>query len=345
MIRSKIAGTGSFLPEKILSNFDLEKMVDTTHQWIVERSGIKERRIAGPGTAASDLAAPAAMRAVEAAGMKPEDVELIIVGTSTPDMLFPSTACFVQSKIGAKKAAAFDLLAACSSFVFGLSTADAFITSGRFKNALVIGAEVYSSIVNWEDRSTCVLFGDGAGAVMLTASESGTPTPASEAPRPGIRPPAANRGIISTSMFSDGTHWSYLNAPGGGSANRFTPDLISEKKYSLTMKGSHTFKVAVKAMAEAAVAALEKGGVSAGDLKMVVPHQANLRIISAVAKQLGLDEKLFYVNLDKYGNTASASIPIALDEAVRNGKLAKGDLVLLVTFGGGYTWGSVLMEL
>jgi 3-oxoacyl-[acyl-carrier-protein] synthase-3 len=218
MIRSKIAGTGSFLPEKILSNFDLEKMVETTHQWIVERSGIKERRIAGPGTAASDLAAPAAMRAVEAAGMKPEDVELIIVGTSTPDMLFPSTACFVQAKIGAKKAAAFDLLAACSSFVFGLSTADAFITSGRYKNALVIGAEVYSSIVNWEDRATCVLFGDGAGAVMLAGSDFVSTAPAS-----------AGRGIISTAMFSDGTHWSYLNAPGGGSANRFTPDLISEK--------------------------------------------------------------------------------------------------------------------
>ncbi|MBI3580913.1 MAG: ketoacyl-ACP synthase III [Nitrospinae bacterium] len=329
MIRSKIVGTGSFLPEKILTNFDLEKMVETTHQWIVERSGIIERRIAEPGTAASDLAAPAALKAVEAAGMRPEDVELIIVGTSTPDMLFPSTACFVQSKIGAKKAAAFDLLAACSSFVFGLSTADALISSGRYKNALVIGAEVYSSIVNWADRTTCVLFGDGAGAVMLAAADG----------------PRANRGIISTAMFSDGTHWSYLNAPGGGSANRFTPDLISEKKYALTMKGSHTFKVAVKAMAEAALAALEKGGVSAKDLKMVVPHQANLRIISAVAKQLGLDEKLFYVNLDKYGNTASASIPIALDEAVRNGTLAKGDLVLLVTFGGGYTWGSALIEL
>jgi 3-oxoacyl-[acyl-carrier-protein] synthase-3 len=327
MNKSFIAGTGSNLPEKILTNFDLEKMVSTTNQWIIERSGIKERRIADAGTSASDLASPAALRAIASAGLKPEDVELIIVGTSTPDMLFPSTACFVQSKIGATKAACFDLLAACSGFIFGLATADSFIKSGQFKNALVIGAEVYSSIVNWEDRSTCVLFGDGAGAVMLTGGQSG------------------KGGIISTTMFSDGTHHSYLYTPGAGSANRFTTDLITEKKYCLTMKGSHTFKVAVKSMAEAAMVALEKGGVSTKDLKMVIPHQANLRIISAVAKQVGMNESLFYVNLDRFGNTAAASIPIALDEAVRNGKLAKGDLVLMVTFGGGYTWGSALVEL
>lgn len=327
MNRSFIAGTGSNLPDKILTNFDLEKMVNTTNQWIIERSGIKERRIADAGTSASDLAAPAALNAVAAAGLKPEDVELIIVGTSTPDMLFPSTACFVQSKIGATKAACYDLLAACSGFIFGLATADSFIKSGMFNNALVIGAEVYSSILNWEDRSTCVLFGDGAGAVMLTSGEAG------------------KGGVISATMYSDGTHSSYLYTPGAGSSHRFTPDLISEKKYCLTMKGSHTFKVAVKSMAEAAMAALEKGNVSPKDLKMVIPHQANLRIISAVAKQVGMDENLFYVNLDKFGNTAAASIPIALDEAVRAGKLKKGDLVLLVTFGGGYTWGSALVEL
>jgi 3-oxoacyl-[acyl-carrier-protein] synthase-3 len=327
MIKSAIAGTGSFLPEKVLTNFDLEKMVETSNQWIVERSGIKERRIAEPGVAASDLGAPAALKAIEAAGLKPQDVELIIVGTSTPDMLFPSTACFIQSKIGNTKAAAYDLLAACSGFIFGLATADSFIKSGMFKNALVLGAEVYSSIVNWEDRSTCVLFGDGAGAVLLTADSTG------------------KGGLLSTTMFSDGSHHSYLFTPGGGSANRFTPDLISEKKYCLTMKGSHTFKVAVKSMAEAATVALEKAGVSAKELKMVIPHQANLRIISAVAKQLGLDESLFYVNLDRFGNTAAASIPIALDEVVRNGKVAKGDKVLFVTFGGGYTWGSALVEL
>ncbi|MBI3794844.1 MAG: ketoacyl-ACP synthase III [Nitrospinae bacterium] len=328
MNRVVIAGTGRFLPEKVLTNFDLEKMVHTSNQWIVERSGIHERRIAEPNVCASDLAAPAAMLAVQSAGLKPEDVELIIVGTSTPDMHFPSTACFVQAKIGATKAAAFDLLAACSGFVYGLSLAENFIKSGQFNNALVIGAEIYSSIINWEDRSTCVLFGDGAGAVVLTKGTEGR-----------------GRGVIATHMGADGTHSSYLNAPGGGSAHRFTPDLISEKKYCLTMKGSHTFKVAVKSMVEASETILAKGGVTAKDLKLVIPHQANLRIISAVAKQLGMDESLFYVNLDKCGNTASASIPIALDEAFRAGRVAKGDLVLLVAFGGGYTWGSALVEL
>jgi 3-oxoacyl-[acyl-carrier-protein] synthase-3 len=327
-MRTIIAGTGRFLPEKVLTNYDLEKMVNTTHQWIIERSGISERRIAENGVAASDLAVPAAIQAIKAAGMKPEDIELILVGTSTPDMLFPSTACFVQSKIGASKAAGFDLLAACSGFIFALATADSFIRSGQYKNALVIGAEVYSSIVNWEDRTTCVLFGDGAGAVVLKGEEGET-----------------DRGIISTFMAADGTHSSYLYTPGGGSANRFTPDLISEKKYCLTMKGSHTFKVAVKSMAEAANAVIKKGGVTKEDIKLVIPHQANLRIISAVAKMLDMDESKFFVNLDKCGNTAAASIPIALDEAFQNGKVSKGDLVLLVTFGGGYTWGAALVRL
>ncbi|MBI5178333.1 MAG: ketoacyl-ACP synthase III [Nitrospinae bacterium] len=322
----QIAGTGRHLPEDVLTNADLEKMVATSNQWIVERTGIHERRIAGKGVCASDLAAPAAQQALAAAGIKPEEVDLIIVGTSTPDMYFPSTACFVQAKIGAVNAVAFDVLAACSGFIYGLSMAENFLKGGKFKTALVIGAEVYSSIINWEDRTTCVLFGDGAGAVVLRAGE-GTP------------------GILSTHIFSDGTKAGDLYTPGGGSVNRFTPELVTMKKYALTMKGNSTFKVAVKSMADAARIALEKNGVSASDLKMVVPHQANQRIISAVAKQLGLDESLFYSNLERYGNTAAASIPIALDEVVREGKAVKGDLILMVTFGGGFTWGSALIRL
>lgn len=325
-MKVQIAGTGRFLPEKILTNADLEKLVNTSHQWIIERTGIHERRIASDDTCASDLATPAARQALESAGMKPEEVELIIVGTSTPDMFFPSTACFVQSKLGAGKAAAFDVLAACSGFIYGMTIANNFIKSGQYKNALVIGAEVYSSIINWEDRTTCVLFGDGAGAVVLKAG-------------------TGESGILSTHIFSDGSKWSDLYTPGGGSANRFTPDLISEKKYALCMKGNSTFKVAVKSMADAARVALEQNGLSEKDIKVVIPHQANLRIISAVAKQLGMDERLFYVNLDKYGNTAAASIPIALDEVVRNGVAGAGDLALMVTFGGGFTWGSALVRL
>jgi len=321
----QVAGTGRYLPEEVLTNYDLEKMVNTTNQWIVERTGIQARRIAGKGVCASDLAAPAVRQALDAAGMKPEEVELVIVGTSTPDMHFPSTACFVQAKVGAENAAAFDVLAACSGFVYGLSMAESFIKSGKYKNAVVVGAEVYSSIINWEDRATCVLFGDGAGAVVLMAADA--------------------PGVISTHIFSDGTKAGDLYTPGGGSVNRFTPDLVTMKKYALTMKGNATFKVAVKSMAEAARMALEKSGMAASDLKMVIPHQANQRIISAVAKQLGLDESLFYSNLDRYGNTAAASIPIALDEVVREGKAGKGDLILMVTFGGGFTWGSALIRL
>lgn len=326
-MRSVIAGVGSFLPEKILYNRDLEKMVDTSDEWIVERTGMRQRRIAGETISASDLAVPAGKKALDSAGISPEDVELIIVGTSTPDMLFPSTACFVQAGLGARRAVAFDLLAACSGFTFALATADNFLKSGGYKNALVIGAEVYSSIVNWEDRATCVLFGDGAGAVVLKAEEE------------------SESGILSTHIFSDGSKADYLYAPGGGSSQRFTPEMVSEKKYSLVMDGRRTFTVAVKSMAQAVRAALEFNSVSASDLKLVIPHQANKRIITAVAKQLRIADEKFFSNLEKYGNTASASIPIALDEALREGRAKKGDLILTVTFGGGFTWGSALIRL
>jgi 3-oxoacyl-[acyl-carrier-protein] synthase-3 len=325
-LKSVIAGTGRFLPEKVLTNHDLEKMVDTSDEWIVERTGIRERRIADENSSASDLAVPAARQAIEDAGLKPDELDLIIVGTSTPDMMFPSTACFVQAALGAKKAVAFDILAACAGFTFSLTTADSFLVSGRYKNALVIGAEVYSSIVDWEDRTTCVLFGDGAGAVVLKA-ENG------------------ESGIISSHIFSDGTKADYLYAPGGGSKLRFTREMVDQKRYCLAMDGQKTFKVAVKNMVQAAREALAHNEIKISDLKLIIPHQANKRIMSAVAKQLGIGEEMVYSNIEKYGNTAAASIPIALDEALREGRAGKGDLILTVTFGGGFTWGSSLIRL
>ena len=325
-MRSVIAGTGSFLPERVLTNSDLETMVDTKDEWIVERTGIHERRIADQNIAASDLAVPAAQQAMEKAGITPEEVDLIIVGTSTPDMMFPSTACFVQKKLGATNAVAFDLLAACSGFTFSLTTASHYLASGQYKNALVIGAEVYSSIVNWDDRTTCVLFGDGAGAVVL-------------------KPEEGERGILSTHIFSDGRNGGFLVAPGGGSKLRFTAEMVEQKRYTLAMQGKKTFIVAVRNMVQAAHTALDHNGLKASDLKLVIPHQANIRIISAVAKQLGLGEDQVYSNIHKYGNTAAASIPIALDEALSEGRVGKGDLILTVTFGGGFTWGSSLIRL
>jgi 3-oxoacyl-[acyl-carrier-protein] synthase-3 len=329
-LRPYIAGTGRHLPERILTNKDLEKMVDTTDEWIVERTGIKERRIAKDTESASDLAAPAAEKALEKAGLTAKDIDLIVVGTSTPDMFFPSTACFVQSKIGAVNAVAFDQLAACSGFTFSLATACNYIKSGDVKNALVIGAEVYSSILDWEDRTTCVLFGDGAGAAVVSAGTSEDPQ---------------TRGILSTSIYSDGSKSDYLSCVGGGSAKRFTPDLIAEKQYCLTMNGRRTFVVATKNMVEAARTALGKAGLTVGDISLVIPHQANMRIIAQVASQLGIDDSKCFINIQKYGNTAAASIPIAIDEAIEEGRAKEGDLIMTVAFGGGFTWGSAIIRL
>jgi len=325
-LKSVITGTGSFLPEKILTNNDLAKMVDTSNDWIVTRTGISERRIAEDNVAASDLAAPAARKAMEEAGMKPEDVDLIIVGTSTPDMMFPSTACNVQAELGATNAVAFDILAACSGFTFSLTTAYHYLASGQYKNALVIGAEVYSSLIDWTDRATCVLFGDGAGAVALTAKEG-------------------DAGILSTHIFSNGKDAGFLTAAGGGSKLRFTHEMIEQKQYALAMEGKKTFKVAVRNMVQAAHTALDHNGLKISDLKLVIPHQANTRIMTAVSKQLGIGGDIVYSNIHRYGNTAAASIPIALDEALREGRAGKGDLILAITFGGGFTWGSSLIRL
>ena len=321
-----ILGTGSYVPERILTNADLEKIVDTTSEWIVTRSGIKERRIARDDQATSDLAAEAARRALAAAGVKPEEIDLIIVATLTPDMPFPNTACFVQNLIGAKNATCIGLEAACSGFLFAVDAANQYLLTGRFKTALVIGAEKLSGVTDWQDRTTCVLFGDGAGAVVLRACDSGA-------------------GILSTVTGSDGSLNALLNIPGGGSRHPVSPETIEKRMHFMKMEGKEVFKHAVRAMADASRKALEKAGITMAEVACVVPHQANMRIVEAIRDRLGVGPEKFFVNLDKYGNMSAASIPVALDEAIRAGVIKKGDKVVLVAFGGGFTWGAMVVKL
>ena len=324
-VNSRITGTGSALPDKILTNADLEKMVDTTDDWIFTRTGIRERHIAAAGEYTSTLAAEAGRRALSMAGLRPEDLDLIIVGTVTPDFPFPSTACIIQKELGARNAVAFDISAACSGFIYGISTADSFIRSGQAKKALVIGAEVLSRIVDWTDRNTCILFGDGAGAAIIESSE--------------VQP-----GVLSTSIFSDGSRWNLLYQPGSGSRNPASDPATDRRLFFLRMDGNEVFKHAVLAMEQAALAALAANSMTASDLSLFIPHQANQRIINAIAKRLTLPADKVFINLHKYGNTSAASIPIALDEANRQGRLKKGDTVLLDAFGGGFTYGSALIR-
>lgn len=322
----RITGTGSALPGKILTNAELEQLVDTTDEWITTRTGIKERRIAAEGEYTSTFAAEAGRRALEMAGVKPEEIDLIILGTVTPDFPFPSTACIVQDLLGATNATAYDLSAACSGFIFGLSIAEKYIRSGAARKILVIGAEVLSRIVDWQDRNTCVLFGDGAGAVVLEASDGG-------------------HSLLSTHTFSNGAYWNLLYQPGSGSRNPATDSrTIDERLIYLSMAGNDVFKHAVRAMEEAALKALEVNGLSQADISLLIPHQANRRIIDATAKRLGIDADRVYINLHRYGNTSSASIPIALDEANRQGDLKPGSKLMLVAFGGGFTYGSALIN-
>ncbi len=322
----RIAGTGSALPGKILTNTELEQLVDTSDEWITTRTGIKERRIAVEGEYTSTFAAEAGRRALEMAGVHPEEIDLIILGTVTPDFPFPSTACIVQDLLGATNATAFDLSAACSGFIFGLSIAEKYIRSGAARKILVIGAEVLSRIVDWQDRNTCVLFGDGAGAVVLEASDGG-------------------HSLLSTHTFSNGSYWNLLYQPGSGSRNPATDSrTIDERLIYLKMEGNDVFKHAVRSMEEAAVKALDANGLSASDLTLMIPHQANRRIIDATAKRLGLGADRLFTNLEKYGNTSSASIPIALDEANRQGLIKPESKLLLVAFGGGFTYGSALIN-
>ncbi|MGB9715154.1 MAG: beta-ketoacyl-ACP synthase III [Thermodesulfovibrionales bacterium] len=325
MIRSRIISTGSYLPEKVLTNYDLEKMVDTTNEWIIERTGIKERRIADENQAASDLAYEASKLALKRASMRGEDIELIIAATVTGDMPFPSTACILQHKLGAKNAAAFDINAACSGFLYGLYIADGFIKSGMHRKVLVVGSEVLSKITDWKDRTTCVLFGDGAGAVI-------------------VEPTVEERGIISININSDGSLWELLHIPGGGSKYPASKETVDKRLHYIKMKGNETFKFAVRTLEDLVVKILEDNKLDSSQISLLIPHQANLRIIQATAERIGLPMDRVLVNLDKYGNTSAASIPIALDEAVMSGRIKDGDYILLEAFGGGLTWASALIR-
>jgi len=320
-----ITGIGSYVPEKILTNAELEKMVETSDEWITSRTGIKERRIAAKDEFTSDMATKAAERAMKMAGVKAEEIDLIIVATITPDMPFPNTACLVQRKLGANRAAAFDLEAACSGFIYGLEVGQQFIQSRSYNTVLVIGAEKLSSIVDWTDRNTCVLFGDGAGAAILQSREN-------------------SHGLLTAVMGANGESADLLFMPGGGSRCPATKDSVDARMHYLRMEGKETFKKAVQAMQSAAQEALRRCELEVPQLKCVIAHQANRRIIDAVSERLGATPEQVFINLDKYGNTSAASVAIALDEAVSSGKVQRGDLVLLVVFGAGLTWGAAVIE-
>lgn len=322
--KAGIVGVGSYVPKNIISNFDLEKIMDTSDEWIKTRTGIRERRIVDENEATSDLATKAALNAIKDANLTPEDIDLIIVATITPDMIFPSTACLVQANIKATKAACFDLEAACSGFIYGITVAKQFIESDTYKHVLVIGAEALSRILDYEDRSTAILFGDGAGAVVMG--------------------PVSEGGVLSTSLGSDGNGKDYLNIPAGGSKTPASEDSIKNRLHFIKMAGSDVFKFAVRIMQDASVECIESANLEIQDIDYLIPHQANIRIIEASAKRLKLSMDKVYVNLDKYGNMSAASIPVALDEAYREGKIKKGDNIVLVGFGGGLTWGASVVR-
>lgn len=325
--RAVLAGTGSYVPEKILTNEDLTKIVDTSDEWITTRTGIKTRHVVSEGETTATLSAEAARRALKDAGMEPEELNLIILGTITPEMVFPSTACFVQDMIGAKNAWAFDLSAACSGFVYGLSIAQQFVSSGLYKNALIIGAETLTRITNYKDRGSCILFGDGAGAVILKS--------ASEGPQ----------GVMYSTSFSDGSGWTALNCPAYGSRNPVGKTLADPAMTYMYINGREVYQTAVRRIVELVNECLEKCDLDVEDIAMFIPHQMNARIIESVGKRLKFTDDRIFINIDKYGNTSAASIPIALDECRRLGKLKSGDIVLLVAFGGGLTWGANVIQL
>jgi 3-oxoacyl-[acyl-carrier-protein] synthase-3 len=320
-----IAGVGAYVPEKVLTNADLERMVDTSDDWITSRTGIKERRIAAENETTSDMAALAAMRAMKNAGVTPDEIDLIIVATITPDMMFPSTACLVQHKIGARSSAAFDIEAACSGFIYALEIGQQFIMSRTYNTVLVIGAEKLSTIVDWTDRNTCVLFGDGAGAAILQH-----------------RPDA--HGLLTACMGAEGDKAELLCMPGGGSKFPTTAETLAGRLHFLRMDGKETYKNAVTAMHTAGKEALRRCEIDISQIKCVIPHQANRRIIDAVSERLGAKPEQVFINLEKFGNTSAASVAIALEEAVRTGRIQRGDLVLLVVFGAGLTWAAAVIE-
>ncbi|MDD5307294.1 MAG: ketoacyl-ACP synthase III [Deltaproteobacteria bacterium] len=324
MIRSRIIGTGSYTAEGVLTNRDLERMVDTSNDWIVERTGIRERRVAGKNVLTSDMAAHALRQAVEMAGIGPDDLDMIVCGTVTPDRPLPATAAYVQRKIGAaKNCPSFDIAAACSGFIYGMAIADGFIRTGTAKRVGVVGVELLSRILDFKDRNTCVLFGDGAGAVVLAADESGS-------------------GLLSTHLFTDGSLTELLTIPAGGSAMPASEATVADRLHYVHMEGKEVFRFAVRYLSSAAMLALETNGAGPDDVNVVVAHQANMRILDGVSKRVGIPLDRFVLNIERFGNTSSASIPIALDEAVRGGRVNGGDMVLMMALGGGLSWGSAL---
>ena len=325
MLKAKIISTGSYAPEKRLTNEDIEKLVDTSDTWITQRTGIKERRIASLSQSASDLAYEASKKALKKATIKPDELDMIIVATVSGDMPMPATACVLQKLLGAKNAVAFDINAACSGFIYGMSIADSFIKAGAYKKILLVGVEVLSKFLDWADRTTCILFGDGAGAAI-------------------IEPTELDNGILSTHLYSDGILWDFIYLPGGGSRNPVSADTIKNRLHFIKMKGNETFKVAVKTLETLVNETLRKNNIEPSRLSLLIPHQANLRIILATAKRLGIPMDKVFINLDRYGNTSAASIPIALDEALGSGRIQEGDYVMLEAFGAGLTWASALLK-
>lgn len=324
--RAKITAVSHYLPERRLTNHDFEKIVDTSDEWIYERTGIRERRMVAKGQATSDLGAEAARLVLEKRGLDAAEVDLIIVATVTPDMFFPSSACLLQTKIGAKRAWGFDLSGACSGFLYALATAAQFVQTGTHKKILVVGADVMTSIINFEDRATCVLFGDGAGAVMVEPAEDG------------------ERGIIDFLLRCDGSGGPFLYMPAGGSLNPASVETVQKKMHYVHQDGKNVFRFAVRGMVDISEAILDRNGIKAKDLKLYIPHQANLRIIKAAVEKMEMDESQVAINIDKYANTTAATIPICLSEAVESKQIQRNDLILMASFGAGFTWGSLLLR-
>lgn len=323
--RASITGIGSYLPGKVLTNYDLEKMVDTSDEWIIQRTGIKERRIIENGQITSDLGTQASLRAMEDAGVSPNDLDMIITSTITPDHIFPSTSCFIQQKLGATRASAFDILAACAGFIYALSIGQSFVNSGAMETVLVVGAECLSTITDYTDRATCVLFGDGAGAVVIQKSST-------------------KHEILSTSLAADGSQADVLIMPGGGAKTPASIESVQQRMHYIQFRGKEVFKLAINNITNLILETVTKNDLTINDIDLIIPHQSNLRIIEATMEKLGLPKEKAFVNIDKYGNTSSASIPIAIDEARKEGRLSKGDIVMLVAFGGGLTWGSSVIR-
>lgn len=325
MTRARIIGVGAYAPKRILTNADMAKIVDTNDEWIVQRSGIRQRHIVDENEATSDLAVRAAQQALERANLAPEDIDFIVLGTTTPDMFFPTTANIVQTRLGCRRAGSVDLLAACAGSIYSLSIGAQYIQTGKYKHVLCIGAETLSRITDFTDRGTCVLLADAAGAAVLEATEE-------------------DRGIIDTDLYSDGRYWELLYMPGGGSRNPATRETVDARMHYAKMKGREVFKVAVRMFEEAAATLLERHGLSVKDVDLFIPHQANLRIIEAAVKRLDMPMERVFVNVDRYGNTGAASVYVALEEAVTTGRVTRGDLVLMAAFGGGFAWGAALIK-